>query len=161
QKALSLDDRNENCHMMVGEAFMYLGKFDLAGSYIDKAVALNPNNVICAAVRASLLFRVGRSAEAIEILDQVMKRDPLPPPWFWELRSEVLFLQKRYEEVIESTNRKNPMQYWDYAYLAAAKARLGKDAEARTDVAEVLRMKLDFSIAAYAMQTPFKNPADR
>jgi adenylate cyclase len=159
QKALSLDDRNEACHYMVGAALIYFKKFDLAGVHLDRALALNPNNVYCAAARANWLFRVGRPQEALESLEEVMRRDPLPPPWFWELRCEILFQLNRYEDVIESANRKNPLQYWDHAYLAAAHIRLGRESEARAQAAEVLRMKPDFSIRAYAIQDPFKNPA--
>ena len=72
----------------------------------------------------------------------------------------ILFQEKRYEEVVRSTRHKNPLQYWDHAYLAAAFARLGREQEARAEAAEVLRMKPDFSILAYAKGDPFKNPAD-
>ena len=98
-----------------------------AGSHLDRAIALNPNNVIGATTRAMWLVRVGRSAEALESLDEVMKRDPFPPPWFWELRAMALFQQKRYEEVIESINRKSPLKHWDHAYFAGAYIRLGRD----------------------------------
>jgi hypothetical protein len=57
-------------------------------------------------------------------------------------------------------NRKSPLQYYDHAHLAAAYAYLGRDAEARTETAEVRRMKPDFSIGTYAKQEPFKDPAN-
>jgi TolB-like protein/class 3 adenylate cyclase len=161
QKALSLDDRSDACHRIVGGALAFLGKYDLAGVHLDRAVALNPNNVLSAAFRANWLVRVGRSEEAVETLDEVLKRDPFPAPWFWELHATALFQQKRYQEVIESIHHKSPLRYWDHAYLAAAYIRLGRDSEAHAESAEVLRMKADFSTAAYAIEEPFKNPADQ
>jgi adenylate cyclase len=161
RKALSLDDRSDACHSMVGGAFAFRGEFDAAGTHLDRAVALNPNNVLSIAFRANRLIRVGRSTEGVESLEEVLKRDPLPAPWFWELHSMALFQLKRYEEVIQSINRKSPLRYWDHAYLAAAYIRLGRDTEAHAETAEVLRMKVDFSTAAYAIEEPFKNPADQ
>lgn len=159
EKALSLDDRNEICHLVVGQALIYLRKFDLAGVHLDRAIALNPNNYFVGAARANWLCRVGRMEEALRSVEELMRHDPLPPPWFWELRSQILFQLDRYAEVIESTSQKSPLQYWDHAYMAAAYACLGKNAEARAQATEVLRMKNDFSIAAYAIQDPYKDPA--
>jgi adenylate cyclase len=161
QKALSLDDRNDVCHRMIGCALTFFEKYDLAGSHLDRAITLNPNNVIGVTTRAMWLVRVGRPGDALESLDEAMKRDPFPPPWFWEVRAMALFQQKCYIEVIESINRKSPLKHWDHAYLAGAYIRLGKDAEARAEAAEVLRMKPDFSTAAYAIEEPFKNRADQ
>ena len=159
EKALALDDRNENCHLVAGMALIYLRKFDLAGVHLDRAIALNPNSVWVGGGRANWLFRVGRAQEALDSLDELMKHDPLPPPWLWELRSAILFQLDRFAEVIESTSQKSPLQYWDHAYMAAAFASLGRDAEARAQAAEVLRMKSDFSIAAFSIQDPYKDPA--
>jgi len=161
ETALSLDDRDESCHRAVGVALTFLEKYDLAGAHLDKALALNPNNVIAAAARANWLVRVGRPEEALQTLDEAVKRDPLHPPWFWEVRTMILFQQKRYEGVIEAINRKSPLRHWDHAFLAAAYIRLGRIDEARAESAEVLRMKPDFSIAAYAIEDPYKNPADQ
>jgi len=160
QKALALDGTDYLCHAMVGFVLTYFEQFDVAEMHLDKAVELNPNSIEANGSRANLLARVGRTREALDIVDLLMKRDPLVPDAYWELRSIILFQEMRYEEVVRSTSHKNPLQHWDHAYLAAAYARLGREQEARTEAAEVLRMKPDFSILAYAKQDPFKNPAD-
>ena len=160
QKAWSLDDNEAFCHSAMGLALMFLGQLDAAGTHFDKSISLNSNSVAFATARANWLGRVGRASEALDVLDIVALRDPLLPPFFYETRTGLLFQSKRYEEAIKSTLQKNPKQYWDPAYMAAAYAYLGRMPEARTEAAEVLRMKPDFSIARYAKQEPFKDPAD-
>jgi TolB-like protein len=160
QKALALDGTDYLCHASMGYALTYFEQFDVAEIHLDKAVELNPNSIFAAGCRANLLARVGRTREALDIVDLSAQRDPLLADESWELRALILFQEKRYEEVIRSTIHKNSLQYWDHAYLAAAYIRLGREQEARAEAAEVLRMKPDFSILAYAKQDPFKNPAN-
>jgi adenylate cyclase len=160
QKGLSLDDTDPYCHMRVGSALTWLGQFGMAELYYDRAIALNPNNATFIMSRAGVLARVGRAKEALEALDRGALRDPHLPPWYWEARSVALFVEKQYGEVIKSTGLKDPKQYWDHAYLAAAYAYLGREQEAHAETAEVLRMRPDFSILAYAKQEPYKDPND-
>jgi hypothetical protein len=53
------------------------------------------------------------------------------------------------------------MEYSDHAYFAATYAYLGRNEEARTEVAEVPREKPDFSILVYAKQEICEDPTDR
>jgi TolB-like protein len=160
EKALSLDDNDFFCHCAMGLVLTFYKRFDVAELHLDRAVALNPNSTLAAVPLAQWMSRVGRTREALRVLDMVALRDPLLPPWYWECRSGPLFTEKRYEEMIRTMNRKSPLQYYDHAHLAAAYAYLGRDAEARTEAAEVLRMKPGFSIGTYAKQEPFKDPAN-
>jgi tetratricopeptide (TPR) repeat protein len=125
QKGLSVDDSEPYCHMMAGVSSKYLGRFEMAEMYLDRAIGLNPNNPDFIMTRAEVLRRTGRTKEALEALDAEALRNPFPPPWYWEVRSGVLFVEKRYEEVIQFKARIDPKQYWDHAYLAAAYAYLG------------------------------------
>jgi hypothetical protein len=111
-------------------------------------------------MRAAVLARVGRTTEALAALDMGALRDPHLPPWYWETRSVALFVERRYDDVIKSTSLKNPLKYYDHAYLAAAYAYLGRDDEARAAAAEVLRLQPGFSIQLYSKQEPYKDPAD-
>ncbi len=160
-RAVLLDDENPYGHSQIGLALMFQGKLDAPEAHLDKAVLLNPNSVWCAGSRVAWLGRVGRTQEALTTLDVMALHDPFLPAWYWELRVVALFAERRHEEVVTATRRKNPMKYWDHAYLAAAYAYLGRDQEAQAEVVEVLRKRPDFSIRAYAKQEPYKNPADR
>jgi TolB-like protein len=161
QKAVLLDTDNPYGHAQTGLALMFLGKLNAAEARFDQAILLNPNSVWCAGCRVAWLNRVGRTQDALAALDMMARHDPFLPAWYWELRGVALFVERRYEELIAGMRRKSVMAYPDHAYVAAAYAYLGRDEEARAEVAEVLRKKPDFSIRAYAKQEPYKNSADR
>jgi TolB-like protein len=157
---VSIDEAEPDCHMRLASALTWVGRFELAETHSDQAVDLNPNNPTYIMARANLHARTGRAKEALEALQTAALREPFLPPWYWELLSVALFVEKRYEEVIKSTSRKDPKKYWDHAYLAAAYAYLGRDGDAHLEAAEVLQKRPSFSILAYAKQEPFKNPGD-
>ena len=76
------------------------------------------------------------------------------------MRATILFMERRYEEAIQTFARMNPLFHWDRAYLAAACAYLGRDQEARAEIAEVLRLKPGYPIAMVAEDAIFKNGED-
>jgi tetratricopeptide (TPR) repeat protein len=160
QKGLSIDDADPYCNVRMAGVLTWLGRFEMADTYFERALALHPNNPDFTMARSGLLARTGRTKQALEALDTGAVRDPLLAPWYWEARSVALFAERRYEEVIESTGRKNVKQYWDHAYLAAAYAYLNREQEASIEAAEVLRMRPNFSIMVYAKEEPYQNPDD-
>jgi len=52
------------------------------------------------------------------------------------------------------------MEAWNHYSLAIAYAHLGMEQEAKAHVAEVLRLKPDYSEQWVIVQEPYKNPAD-
>jgi predicted Zn-dependent protease len=160
KKGLSLNDEDPYCQSAAGSVQIWFGRFELAEMHFDRAIALNPNSADFIMMRAAVLARVGRTTEALAALDMGALRDPHLPPWYWETRSVALFVERRYDDVIKSTSLKNPLKYYDHAYLAAAYAYLGRDDEARAAAAEVLRLQPGFSIQLYSKQEPYKDPAD-
>jgi hypothetical protein len=56
---------------------------------------------------------------------------------------------------------RNPDFLAGHTNLAALYSELGREEEARTEVAEMLRISSQFSLKVYGQRMPFKNPADR
>jgi len=160
QTGLSIDDNDPRCQTAMGLAQTYNRQFDLAEYHFAKARSLNPNSVQIASQNAFCMSKFGRPAEALSVLDTAALRDPHRPIWHYQYRAGILFEGRRYEESVETFNRVNPKQYWDHGYLAAAYALLGREREARTEIAETLRMRPDMTISKWAKAEPFKNPAD-
>jgi len=158
-KALSIDDNDGYSQAVMGMVQSHLSNWGLASMHLERAVSLNPNSVFYASLRAEWLLRVGRAQEALQSLDAALQRDPLMPPWYWELRGMVLLQEKRYEELIQAVSRKNPKQSWNHATLAMAHAYLGDDSEAREEAAIAVSMQPNFSIAGWARTDPYADPA--
>ncbi len=160
QKALSIDNNDGLSHAVMGLVQTHLLNWEIAGMHLKAALSLNPNNVFFAGKYANWLLRMGCPQESLQILDAALERDPLQPPWYWEVRTMALLREKRYDEAISSINHKNPMQSWDHATLAIAQAHRGNDVQARAEAAIAVRMQPNFSIGGYAFTAPYKDPAD-
>jgi TolB-like protein/class 3 adenylate cyclase len=157
--ALSLDDHDAASHDAMGYVAMHQRKFDLAGIHFDRAVSLNPNDVYIAADRANWLVRVGRLAEALQILEAAMQRDPFSPTWFWEVRFTALFHLNRYDEAIAALRNMSTFHFWHYAFFAAAYAHAGRPDDARRELATFLNARPAAKIALVAAAEPYAEPA--
>ncbi|HXV22839.1 MAG TPA: BTAD domain-containing putative transcriptional regulator [Alphaproteobacteria bacterium] len=160
RKALSLDDTDAWCHMVMGFVLAHRGQLDAAGPYFERAISLNPNNVQIAIVRAWWLARMGRTSEALEYLDIVTHREPYPPDWFWEILGIALMQARRYEAAIDAICHMSDLHAWDHSYLAACYAHLNHTTEAHDAASAVLRMDPHFTVSRWGRIERFKNPTD-
>ncbi len=161
RRALSLDDTDAQSHLAMGFILAHMGQLDRAGPYVERAVALNPNDIPVVIHRSWWLARMGRADEALDSLEVVVHREPFPPAYFWEVRAIALLQARRYREVVETLARANVLHAWDHAYLAACHAHLDHPAEARAAAAEVLKVDPQFTVNRYVELENFKDPADR
>jgi adenylate cyclase len=160
RKAVMLDETDSHCHTGLANCLVFKRQFDQAGKHLDRAVALNPNDVLIHAHYCHWLSRVGRADEALMGLDRILSRDPFPPGWFWEVRMIAEMQAKKYEDTIRSIREMSKWHPWQYAYLAGCYARLGNRKEAESYAAETLRVLPTFTISWLLLQEPFKNPED-
>ena len=73
-------------------------------------------------------------------------------------------LLKDYEGAVASGQkgiRDNPQMFWPYSHAVSALGHMGRMKEATQTIAELLRVKPDFSLATIDETVLFKNPADR
>jgi TolB-like protein/class 3 adenylate cyclase len=159
-KALLLDPADACSHRTVGAVSMIMKRLDQAGIHFDRAVSLNPTDTFTVCLRGLWLAHMGRAEEALQSVDAGLRRDPFPPPFYWEFRGVALFEARRHREAIDAFNEMAQQPWWCRCYLAACYAHLGMPEEARSNIAEVLRQKPDFSISDIERTEPFQNPAD-
>jgi adenylate cyclase len=157
--ALSHDDHDANAHAAMGYVAMHQRRFDLAGMHLERAVGLNPNDVYIAGDRANWLIRTGRPAEALQSLEDAMRRDPFSLTRLWEFRFAALFHLKRYEEAVAALRHMSTFHFWHYAHLAAAYAHAGKPEEAHRELATFLTARPDATLAEIAAAEPYAEPA--
>lgn len=160
QKGVALDESDAVCHGALSEAYLFRRQFDLAGLHSRRAMELNPGNALTILLHAQYLSRFGRINDALEHFDVALLHDPFPGGNYWETRSVATMAARRYEETIEATSRMTRLFSWNHAYIAACYAQLGDVEHAQAEVAKVLQMQPDFTIARYMLMEPFKNPAD-
>jgi tetratricopeptide (TPR) repeat protein len=150
ERAISIDPNDAMCHRMMAYVQIALRNFDVAGVHLSKAKELNPACAVSENTYAFWLWAVGRTSEALDHLDRVAKLDPFTGIFCHQIRGYALLDERRYQEAINELNQVNPKQSYDRAHVAAAYAYLGKDSEARAEVADLLQTYPEYSISWFA-----------
>src|SRR5262249_17467056 len=150
EQALRLDPLLAEAHATLAWTLHWQYRREEALAEFEKAHALNPN--LADGRYAHALMQVGRAAEAVEFMQQVMLKDPCPPGMYQSWLGNSYYLLGRYEEAF-ATLSVAAQRIPDYPsvviWLAAAAARTGRNLEARDAAARVMRLLPDFTIASW------------
>jgi serine/threonine protein kinase len=99
-----VEERGVNFWNRKGQSLSSLGKDEQAIMCYDKALAIDPSNVVVLNNKGIALRNLGRFAEAIECLDIALAIDP-ENETFWNTKGTVLDSLRRYDEAIECYNK--------------------------------------------------------
>jgi TolB-like protein/Tfp pilus assembly protein PilF len=160
RRAVLLDESDAWCHAAVGFAYLFGGQHDLAGVHLDRAVALNPTDSRVTSFRALWLAFMGKTDEAVPIIDHALRRDPFISGPFWTHLCTTLFQARRYEEAIRAISHVPKPNRWDLFYLTASYAHLGQIEQAQTCADELQREYPNFSLGQVELTERYKDPAD-
>ena len=162
QRAVTLNDSLYRAHMALG--FVYLGQkqYESAIAEMERAIALDPNDAGNYAGLAEGLSRVGRADEALRAAEQALRLKPLTADQHLSSVGATYYLAGRPEEAIAPLKQyltRYPNHLGPHLTLAAAYSELGKEAEARAEAAEVLRLNPKFLLEVHKERAPIKDPA--
>jgi len=152
QKALGLDSSLVSPQCLL--AFIYLAKrqYDKALAKAEQAYALDPNDPEMNIALGMTLQLIDRPEEAIPLYEKVMRLNPHPPNYIILMLSEAYVQVELYDEAIDFINK------WIHLYPNLLKLRLpllvayimvGRDEDAKTEAAKVLKLDPKFSIKKY------------
>ena len=135
--ALSLDENDEGALSMAAyiTAF-FIGDYETAIDFADRAVACNPNDARAWRRRGWTYRTAGQQEEAIRSFERSIRLSPLDPTLHIALAGIgfALIELRRFDEAVAVTKkalRQNSSYSGTYRGLVAALAHLGRDAEAR------------------------------
>jgi adenylate cyclase len=163
QKALALDDTQDSAHFLLGHIQLMTRQYEKAIEYEERAIVLNPNGADAHAHLAMTLHYVGRREQAIALFKKAIRLNPMPPNWYLIVLAQAYLHTERYEQAIETLQKvvkRNPDDFMAHIGLAGSYSMAGREEEAHTEAAEVLRINPEFSIEYYAKTLPFKNQTD-
>ena len=83
QKAISLDEKQDFPHMVIGNIYLLNRKYDLAIKECKRAIALNPNSAKGYVYLGQSLSYSGRPEEGIESIKKGMRLSPFPNSWYY------------------------------------------------------------------------------
>jgi adenylate cyclase len=159
QKALALDPSDPRTH--TGMAYLYImqRQYDKAIASAERAVALNPGGARPLFALASAMNFSCRFNEAVTFMEQAIRLDPFPPGIFLRNLGNAYTNVGRYEEAVKQLKRAlelSPNDLFAHMSLAVTYIKLGREAEAKAESTEVLRIHPKFSLDYYAKVNPLK-----
>jgi adenylate cyclase len=129
----------------------------------DRAVTLNPNSHRAWNCRGWVYKVAGQPEEAIDLIKQAMRLNPRYPYNYLANLGMAYGLARRYEDALatlQTATLRNPNFPPSHLHLLVSYSELGRDAEARAELAELLRLMPNLSLERHRQIMPFKNPAD-
>ena len=161
ERARALDDDYSELHALLGDIHLIRDEFDAAIDSCERAVALDPNGAYVTAYLGNALNWAGRPEEALNLARKAMRFSPLHPSWYVGVAAHANRLLGRYEEAVvfyQKAIKQTPDTIFLHIGLTASYAEMGRQDDARTQAAEVLRIDPRFSIGRYAMALTHKQP---
>jgi adenylate cyclase len=162
QRAVAANDSWPPAHLAFGYVYLYQQQYEQALTEMEKSVALNPKGAMSYATLAYVLSRMGRAEEAVRAAGQALGLKPLVIDAHLLPIGVVYALAGRTEDAVVLLKRYlayYPNILGAHLTLAAVYSELGKEAEARAEAAEVLRINPKFSLEVHKERAPLKDPA--
>ena len=152
KRAIELDDQDANSFFTIGRVYLARREYDLAIDALEHALELNPSLAVTYCGLGDSLAYEGRLDEAIENFEVAIRLSPHDPfRWaFYSYRSLAHLFRGEYEEAASWARKSVQIpnaQYWARAHLVAALGQLGDEEQASDAVAELKKVKPEFSIA--------------
>ena len=163
-KALNLDGANAAAHGLTGYVDIVRGRHEEAVHALQRAIALNPNDIRHYIMLGWVLQLAGQTDDAIKLLETALRVDPhsLVDPFAYTHLGFAYYLKSDYENA-ERALRKALVLTPDYAgthiALAATYGQLGRSRDAVSARELVMRHQPFFNLKRYG--SAYRNPQDR
>jgi adenylate cyclase len=160
QQAIALDDSLAFAHRALGGTYLLKRQFDQATAEAERAIALDPNSSFGYVVLADIMDFSGKPAETVGLVEKAMRLDPRNRERYLFEEGWAYTQMGRYEEAIPILKRhlaRYPNSLGAHEQLVVGYTELGREDEARAEVAEVLRISPNFSVEARMRMLPQKN----
>ena len=161
QKAMQLDDGLPQVHFAAGLVEMYRRNYAVAMDELARAIELKPSYADAHALLGWVLHFAGRPQEGLTALAQATDLNPRVPATYQLVEGALHYALEDTAEatrVLELAVGNNPSYQLVRVYLAAAYAAAGDFEEAGWQVAEVLTLNPDFSLADVERGAPIRDP---
>ena len=163
QKSISLDNKMSYAHGALSLLYVLKNDYDKAISEAEIGVALEPNLAYSYSFLGHALNYSSRYSEAISAFEKSIRLDPIPPYVTLSGLAHSLRSVGRYEEsvtIFKKLLQKLPDNLLGQLGLTATYSMMGRDADARAQAKEVLRIDPNFSVDSYSKRVSYKNKDD-
>ena len=162
RKAISLDNSFADAQALLGWLYTMTRQHEKGIAAAEYGLALNHNSPAAYTWLGVTLNYAGKHEEAIEIYKKAIRISPKPSPNTLFCLCVALRDCGRYEEGISAAKKAiqlEPDNLYAHTCLASCYALLDRDAEAKVESAEILRIDPKISLSNLKKQLPYKVPA--
>ena len=163
QKALKLDDKLYEAHLLLGFIYLMKCQYEKAIAEQEQAIALNPNHADNHAHLGMSLVFACKPEEAIVPLKKAIRLNPIPPSYYFVKLGRAYRIKEQYDAAIAAYKKAaahNPNDLFVYVDLAATYILAGNEQKAQDAAAEVLKRHPKFSIKHFVNSIPFKKQSE-
>jgi adenylate cyclase len=161
QQAIAVDHLLPDGHRLLGIVYLWKKQHELAVAEARRALDLNPNHADSYVALGDILSWAGRAEETVPLVEKAMRLNPQYPVWYlWDL-GHAYYLTGRYEEAIATFKRvltRSPDFMPAHAYLAVIHSESGREEDAPSEGAEIMRLSPQLSLDALRQRLPYKDP---
>ena len=164
QKALAMNGSLADARSRLGVLYSWSGRYDDGIAEAERAVELDPNSATANFLLATVLRYAGRSKEAIPVIRRALRLEPMPPDIYFQNLALVYFQAGDCKEalaVCEKGLQRERDSLNSHVIRAAIFGFCGKEAEARKEAIEVLRINPKFTVESYTRILPYKYQSNK
>ena len=160
ERTVAIDDAFWGGHAELSWAYLCRQAYEQAIAEAEKLITNAPQRADSYALLADNLNAVGRSEEAIEMMEKAMQLDPAIPPWQLNILCRAYTDCDRLTEAMETAKivfDRSPShedRLSAHLSLAVLYAELGQEEDVRAEAAEVLKLAPDFSLETALQSDP-------
>ena len=149
EKAIALDNSYVDAHAFRGWLYVATRQHEKGVEKAEYALSLNPNSVEVYYLLGLVVNFAGRCEEAIKIYEKGLRLSPIATADYLLVMGIAYNDCGRYEEsisLLKNAIHLEPDSMWSHFWLAYCYLKLGREPDARSEAAEVMRINPKFSL---------------
>ena len=153
QKAMELDPDNAEALFAISRIHYFRHELPEFYSLGERAIALSPNNATRLAWFGQNVVYTGKWERGKALLDKARALNPYLPTMFYYSYANYYYHNENYDQALEAALKINqPGLFWSHIIFSEIYGQMGRTAEAKASVSELLRLFPGFNTTIAANQ---------
>jgi len=166
KKAAALGGTQPELYSLWSTIYLNQGQYEKAIDAGRKAIANGPNNALSHVLLAYVMLFAGKFNEAVLFAERSIRLTPYSPDWYLAILGQAYRQAGRFNEALAAFSKaldrsqkdnRNPMA--SLIGLTDVSVQLGREEQAVSYAADVMKISPDFSFKHFHQVYPYKDPA--